>query len=172
MARTSEEAYSDNGVEVRQLLRDKVEAIRFCMFTTVEPDGSLRSRPLTTQQIEADGTVWFFVSASGEVASTIAQNPQVNLAYADRDDNVYATLRGSAAVVRDPVKAEELWSTMAGAWFPGGPKDPDLALIRVDVDEAEYWKPEGTKVGQFVSIYKAALTGTPPKPGEHRAVHF
>lgn len=172
MDRTSDAAYSEAGTQVRQQLRDRVQAIKVCMFTTVESDGSLRSRPLTTQQIEPDGTLWFFVPTTGDVAGAVAANAQVNLSYADHGDGVYATVRGSAYLVHDPLKAEELWSTLVAAWFPGGPTDPNLALIRVDVDEAEYWKPEGSKIGQFVSIAKAALTRTPPAEGEHRTVRF
>ncbi|MEP7209189.1 MAG: pyridoxamine 5'-phosphate oxidase family protein [Casimicrobiaceae bacterium] len=161
-----------NDVEARQTLRDRVRKIKFCMFTTADADGTLRSRPLTTQEIEPDGTIWFFVPTGGDVAAAIAANPNVNLAYADTGDNIFATLCGLAYVVHDREQAEALWSPIAAAWFPQGPADPNLALVRVDVDEAEYWKPEGTKIGQFVSIARAALTRTPPKEGEHRAVHF
>ena len=63
----------------------------------------------------------------------------------------------------------ELWNAMAGAWFTRGPDDPKLALLRVDVDKGEYWEPDVSKVVQFFSIAKAALTRTPPKHvGEHR----
>ena len=161
-----------NEIEARQQLRDRVQKIRICMFTTADADGTLHSRPLTTLEVEADGTLWFFVPSGGEVATAVAANPNVNVAYADPDDSIYATLCGMAYVVQDPQKAEALWTPIAAAWFPLGPSDPSLALLRVDVDEAEYWKPESTKVGQFISIAKAALTRTPPDEGEHRSVRF
>ncbi len=169
---TYSSTHESTDVEARALLRERVDKIKFCMFTTADTDGTLRSRPLTTQQVEPDGTIWFFVPASGEVAAAVGANPNVNLAYADTGDNVYATLCGTAYLVQDREKIEELWSTIVAAWFPQGPTDPNLALLRVDVDEAEYWKPEGTKIGQFVSIAKAALMRTPPRDGEHRAVRF
>jgi general stress protein 26 len=164
--------HAANDIEARQQLRDRVEKIRVCMFTTADADGSLRSRPLTTQQIEPDGTIWFFVPSTGEVAAAVAANANVNLAYADTSDGVYATLCGVAYLVQDHEKSEELWSPLVAAWFPQGPADPNLALVRVDVEEAEYWKPEGTRIGQFVSIAKAALMRTTPNEGEHREVRF
>ncbi len=169
---TYSSTHESNDVEARALLRERVDKIKICMFTTADADGTLHSRPLTTQQIEPDGTIWFFVPSTGEVAAAVTANPNVNLAYADTGDGVYATLCGAAYLVQDREKTEELWSTIAAAWFPQGPTDPNLALLRVDVEEAEYWKPEGTRIGQFVSIAKAALTRTPPNEGEHRAMRF
>ena len=169
---TQASMHESNAVEARQQLRERVDKIKFCMFTTADPDGTLRSRPLTTLQAEPDGTIWFFVAGNGEVAAAVTANPNVNLAYADTSDGVYATLCGSAYLIHDRMKIEELWTPMAAAWFPEGPSDSNLALLRVDVDEAEYWKPEGTKIGQFVSIARAAMTRTPPREGEHRAVRF
>jgi general stress protein 26 len=159
-------------MDAREQLRERVDKIRICMFTTADPDGTLRSRPLTTLQVEHDGTLWFFVPGNGEVAAAVTSNPSVNLAFADIDDSIYATVTGSAYLVHDREKIEELWTPMAAAWFPQGPADANLALLRVDVREAEYWKPEGTKIGQFVSIARAALTRTPPRDGEHRSMVF
>ena len=157
----------------RDGLAERVRDIKFCMLTSVDGDGSLRSRPLTVLEMDLDGTLWFFIAAQSEVAREISGHPAVSLSLADTGANRYIAMTGSAYLVQDREKVEALWSTMSGAWFPGGPDDPNLALMRVDVDEAEYWEPEGTKIGQFVSIYKAALTRTPPKDaGEHRRVTF
>jgi hypothetical protein len=38
-----------------------------------------------------------------------------------------------------PAKAKELWDPNYQTWFPAGPTDPHLALIRVRVERAEYW---------------------------------
>jgi general stress protein 26 len=171
MARVTDPRMSDT--TTRETLAERVRDIRYCMFTTVDAAGTLRARPLTVLEMGLDGTLWFFIAASGEVAREVSAHPQVSLALSDPGDNRYVALSGSAYLVQDREKVEALWNTMAGAWFPGGPDDPNLALMRVDVDEAGYWEPEGTKIGQFVSIYKAALTRTRPKDeGEHHRVTF
>jgi general stress protein 26 len=57
---------------------------------------------------------------------------------------------------------------MAQAWFPGGPTDPRLALLRVTVEHGEYWDAAG-RVVPFLSMLKAAVTHTEPRhAGEHR----
>jgi len=40
--------------------------------------------------------------------------------------------------VRDEATAKELWNVFAQAWFPEGVDDPHLALLRVDIEQAEY----------------------------------
>ena len=37
---------------------------RFAMLTTKEKDGTLRSRPMATMQLDSQGNLWFFTSLS------------------------------------------------------------------------------------------------------------
>jgi general stress protein 26 len=41
--------------------------------------------------------------------------------------------------VRDTEKMRALWSSGLDRWFPRGLDDPDLALLEVRIDKAEYW---------------------------------
>jgi general stress protein 26 len=153
----------------RRELWHKLEKVRFTMLTTHDLDGELASRPVTTQQAQEDGVLWFFVPVDGGIAEELGRDPRVMLNYVDLSDNLYVSLRGTGQILKDRAKVRDLWNAMAGAWFTQGPDDPKLALLRVDVDKGEYWEPEVSKVVQFFSIAKAALTRTPPKHvGEHR----
>jgi hypothetical protein len=69
----------------------------------------------------------------------VRQHRLVGLTYATPTDNTYVSLSGTAQVVVDQAKAEALRDPSYQAWFPGGPSDPDLALIKVTVELAEYW---------------------------------
>ena len=150
-----------------------IEDIRFGMFTSRTGTGALHSRPLTTQNRSLDGddagVLWFFVSRSSEVAEDVRNDGLVNIAYANLDDDTYVSIAGTATPVDDPAKAEALWSTPAKAWFPGGPTDPDLQLIAVRIEQAEYWDVKSSKMTQLFKMAKAAVTGKPPTDmGEHR----
>jgi general stress protein 26 len=151
-----------------------IKDIRFAMFTGRASDGTMRSRPLTTQNRdydEAEPTLWFFVQRDSEVARNVAADGNVNLAYADPDDDCYLSIAGRARCVDDPERARALWSMPAKAWFPGGPDDPTLQLLRVDVVHAEYWDVDDSKMVQFAKMAKAAVSGRPPRDmGEHRRV--
>ncbi|WP_198971556.1 pyridoxamine 5'-phosphate oxidase family protein [Xylophilus sp. ASV27] len=151
-------------------LWDLIEDIRFGMFTHRHPGGGLHSHPLTTQNqsIDEDATLYFFVPRSGEVASHMAADGNVNLAYAHPGKDRYVSITGTARIAQDPATVERLWTKMAEAWFPKGPNDPDLALLAVRIEEAEYWDVTDSKMVQLYKMAKAAVTGKPPQDmGEH-----
>ena len=64
-----------------------------------------------------------------------------------------------ARITKDRAKAEELWNTFLLAWFPKGLDDPNLALLEVDVEKAEYWDSPSSKVVQLIGFAKALATG-------------
>jgi general stress protein 26 len=156
----------------RAALWRRLETVRMAMVTTHDTDGQLAARPLTTQQAETSGVLWFFIPMEGEIADDLARDPRVALAYVDLADNLFVSLRGSGQVLKDRAKARSLWNALAGAWFPRGPDDPRLALLRIDVERGEYWDAGASRLVQFFSIARAALTHTPPRhPGNHREFH-
>ncbi len=143
--------------------------IRIAMLTTF--DGSaLRSRPMMTQQTPFDGTLWFFTSAGSLKAAELRAHPDVNLAYASTSDNRYVSISGHAALVRDPERAERLWNPLYRAWFPKGLDDPDVVLLKVEVERAEYWDADTSRMTDLVGLVKAVLTGKAYEAGEHRVV--
>jgi general stress protein 26 len=162
-----------NGMtEAQAELWEKIEDVRTAMLTTVEQDGSFRSKPMWTQGDRFDGTLWFFVSSESATATELARDPRVALAYATPDDDLYMSVSGRAALVDDRAKAEQLWNTYAEAWFPDGVDDPHLRLLRVEVEQAQYWEDDKPKVLQFAEIVIGAVTGKPPKSGEEKKLDF
>jgi len=158
----------------RKLLWELVKDIQFAMFTT-RADGRLRSRPMTTQNSEVDerASLWFFMSRGSEAVNDIGADPVVNVAYADPGRDAYVSISGEAAVVEDREKKEQLWSKLAEAWFPGGAGDPDLALVEVRIEDAEYWDVKESKVTQLFKMARAAVVSDPPTGmGEHGEVHM
>jgi PPOX class probable F420-dependent enzyme len=140
-------------------LRDLIKGIRVAMLTTVDEDGSLRSRPMATQKDDFEGELWFFTGADTAKTGEIARDQRVNLSYADPDDERYVSLSGTAELVRDRAKAKELWNPFLKAWFPQGVDDPNLVLLRVSVDKAEYWDSPSSKMVQLAGFLKAMATG-------------
>lgn len=151
-------------------LWDKIKDVRVAMLTTLEASGSLRSRPMYTQQAEFDGELWFFTSdTSGKVAE-IEGDSDVNLAYAEPKDSLYVSVSGKAEIVHDRAKIDELWNPSLNAWFKGGKDDPHIALLRVRVTEAEYWDDDHSKMSQLFGMVKAAVTGETYSGTEHGTV--
>jgi general stress protein 26 len=148
--------------EQRAELFKRIEKTPTCMLVTQEKGGSMRVRPMTTQRVEEPGVIWMFMGASSHLAADIEANPNVLLTYAETGDSAFAVVRGLATALRDPAKAKELWSKFAEAWFPGGPDDPNLSLMRIALSSAEHWEPPHGKVVQFLQIATAAITHNPP----------
>lgn len=153
--------------EVIAKLRGLIKNIDFAMLTTVDDDGSLRSRPMSTNgEVEFDGDLWFFTSASSHKVHEIERQPQVNASFARPDKQDYVSLSGRAELVRDPAKIKQLWKPELKAWFPNGPDDPDVALLKIHVHKAEYWDAPSSLVAHAFGLVKATLTRTPGPQGE------
>jgi len=116
-----------------------IRGIKVAMLTTQGPDGALHSRPMATQDVEFDRILWFFTAGDSGKAAEIREHPRVNLSYVSTQDHFYVSLSGRAELVKDREKAEELWSPAYRAWFPKGLEDPDLTLLKVEVESAEHW---------------------------------
>ena len=162
------EENSDPVKKLAELIKD----IKMAMLTTVDDDGSLRSRPMASQKIEFDGNLWFFTRASSAKVDEIDKHVEVNVSYADPGSNTYVSVSGKAQTLRDEAKAKELWNPMLKAWFPQGLEDPDLALLRVHVEKAEYWDSPSSTLVQIAGFVKAVATGHAYQPGrgEHEKV--
>jgi general stress protein 26 len=140
--------------------------IRFCMYTTFE-NGRIQSKPMTAQDIDSDGNIWFFASRKDNSASQTLAPADVTLIYSDPGKSSYLSISGTAEAVEDEKKKEELWNPMAKAWFQDGKDDPDLLMIRVNTEEASYWDSGSSKMIVFFSMIKAAITGSTPDGGDH-----
>lgn len=142
-------------------LAELIEDVEVAMLTTRTPDGRLVTRPLATQKVEFDGDLWFATSVDSGKVDEILQDPQVGVAYANPARNVYVSVSGRASIVDDRARIDALWSPAMKVFFPRGKDDPELRLIRVEAETAEYWDGPGSAVGKALYLAAAAVTGDP-----------
>ena len=140
-------------------LADLIDDIRVCMLTTVDTDGKPWSRPMAVQEVRFGGDLWFFTRDDSEKIEHIERNRKVGVAFAHPGRQDYVTMAGTAIVVKDKRKAEELWSEPARTWFPDGPDSPHLRLIKVEVERAEYWDSPSNPAVYVLGYLKARVTG-------------
>jgi len=151
-------------------LRELVKDIDFCMLTTIDEGGDLHSRPMSSNgDIDADGDIWFFTSASSHKVSEINQLPKVNVSFADPENQRYISVSGTAQLVRDRAKIE-LWRPEFKIWFPEGKDDPEVALLRVSLEKAEYWDSPSSTIGYALSFVSSLVTGKQPDMGENKKI--
>ncbi len=150
-------------------LNDMIGAIEIAMITSADADGLLHSRPMATQSAQDDGTVCFFTNARTSVAFE-AENSYVNVSYVDAKRSVYISIAGMASVLDDREKIAKLWDPAASAWFPKGLEDPDLRILRVQIESAEYWDVTSNALALLVGFARKAITGKSEGIGTHERI--
>jgi general stress protein 26 len=150
-------------------LCEMIKDIDFCMLTTVDENDELHSRPMSLNgDVDEEGNLWFFTSSSSHKASEIERTPNVNVSFVDTSDQRYVSISGTAQLVHDRNKIKELWKPVLKAWFPDGPDQPDVVLLKVKMTKAEYWDGPSSTISQAVSFVSAILTGKQVELGENK----
>ena len=146
-----------------------IEGARVCMLTTLDSAGRMVSRPMWTLHMDAQGAIRFMTSRSSTKASQLGQ---VHLAFVNVDDSDYVSITGRAELEFDRAIIDALWTAASEPWFPKGKDDPDLAVLRVDVEQAEYWDATDSRMVHLAAMAVAAVTGKPNKvlTGDHGVV--
>lgn len=156
----------DHAAELVELMKD----IRIAMLTTVDEEGHLTARPMTQQEVEFDGDLWFFVETDSPTVRNLERNPNAGVTLTS--PSTWISLSGKAIVVRDVAKAKELWNSWVEAWLPQGPDDPNTALIKFSADAGEYWNTPGGRVASLLSFAKSKITGNRYEGGENATVRL
>ena len=152
-------------------LREMIKKMDIGMLTTTDEDGTLRSRPMSTNgEIEFDGDLWFFTYGNSHKVLEVKHDPQVNVSFSSPENQRYVSMSGTAQLVRDKKKIEELWKPELKAWFPKGTDEPDIALLKVNVHKAEYWDSPSSMVAHAIGLVKALATGTTYDGGENKKI--
>ena len=151
---------------VAELAKD----IRIGMLTTIDEDGHFVSRPMAQQEVEFDGNLWFFSNRKARKVAHLSANPSASVTLSSND--TWISLNGTAEVVEDDLKADQLWNPFVEAWFPQGPHDESVVLVKFTSDTAEYWDTPGGRVASVISFVKAKVTGERYDGGENETVQL
>ena len=164
---------NDHASQVAELA-SKIKPVRFAMFTSVDQHGHLTSQPMTNQEVDADGALWFFTNSNTDLWQNIVASPKVNVSFAEPADSLYVSISGVAERIVDRARIDQLWNPMVAAWFPNGKDDPHVVLIKVVSKTVQYWDIKENKLSQMVQMAKAAMTGSTPDldPADHGKINL
>lgn len=159
--------------EARDKVFDLVADARIAMLASLGDGGRWHARPMATGKEPLDGALWFLTDARSGKIEELEQEPGVLLTYSDEGKQHYVSIAGQATISRERDKVHALWSEPARVWFPDGPDDPNIALIRVEPEVAEYWDAPSSTMVHLFGYAKALVTGERPEDvGENRTVVF
>lgn len=125
-----------NEEETVEIIKDLIKDVKVAMFTTIS-NGQLVSRPMRTQEMEFDGDLWFLTKKDTDKYRELSENPTVNLAYVDSS---YVSISGTAEFVQDEAKKKEYWNPVLGKLLETSADDPDVVLVKITPEKAEYWE--------------------------------
>lgn len=150
--------------DAKQTVYDMLKGFSTAMFVTFGHDGRPSARPMHLARVEdGAGEVWFFTGKHGSLVEDL-QRKGTTLLVMQNENSAYLSVHGQARIVQDKARAKELWSEPYKVWFPGGPEDPELALIAVALVDAEYWDNRGMNKLEYVfEAAKAYVQGKKPE---------
>ena len=140
-----------------------MKKISICMLASWDGH-ELHARPMGAYVRREDDAIYFLTDARHHKDQDIARYPKVCLAFADTSGQKYVSLAGVTEVSSDRGKIRELWGTPAKALWDSA-DDPNIRILKVTPEEAQYWDSPGTAVS-YVKMAAAALTGSRPDMGE------
>ncbi|QJW98730.1 pyridoxamine 5'-phosphate oxidase family protein [Frigoriglobus tundricola] len=151
-------------------LHDLLAEFGTAMLVTRTGEGQLRARPMALAELEPDGTLWFLTDRHSAKVDELGRDPHVGVTM--QSQTRFVSVSGRAAPVEDRERVSRLWKLEWKVWFPGGPDDPNLVLLRVSVDAGEYWDNGGTGGLKYLfEAGKALLTGSRPNVEGDAKIH-
>lgn len=127
-----------NLAEIAEKMRD----IDVAMLSTHSEGGAIAGRPMSNNQdVDYDGSSYYFTWEKSEVVAEIERDANVSLAFKG-DDGFWVAVEGKAEIIRDKAAFEEHWNEDIDEWFEQGTDTPGLAMIKIEAMRAHYWDGE------------------------------
>lgn len=140
--------------EVRKRMWEKMEDSPFLMIRLRGSD--THSEPMTAQlDKDAGGKFWFYTSRGNRIAAGGPAMAQ----FVSKDHKIFACIAGTLDEERDSAVIDRYWSKQTEAWFKGGRNDPDLLMLRFELDDAEIWEADATMTGFFKMLTGSKIEG-------------
>lgn len=140
-------------------LKELVDNIDICLFCTAIDKGSLHAVPMSRQEVDEQGNIWFIANADSDTCRNINADKKVSLHFSKVSDYEFLIVTGTAELSRDQARIDKYWNSFMEAWFEQGKEDPNICLIKVTSEAAEYWETKDGKVLTMLKIAASALTG-------------
>ena len=148
-------------MNTREHLFELTKHFKIAMLVTHEQDGGFHSRPMAVAEIKPDADAYFSTSLESPKIAEIEADPRVLITFQGRDE--FASIEGTATVLRDRALVDRLWAEDWRLWFPDGKDDPTLCILKVSAQRGEYWDTTGVEGIKFLfEGVKAIVQGRQP----------
>ena len=154
--------------EAVKKLKELAEDARTCMMATALDKRPLSSRPMSVQEVDEQGILWFISGKDSDKNYDLKKDSELQLFFLNNGSSEYLSVYGVAEIYTDRQTIDEHWSKMANAWFEDGKDDPNVSIIGVKPKDVRYWDTKHGKLVDMALMLYAAVTGenTGAKGGE------
>ena len=146
------------GREALDKLKELAEDARTCMFCTELDKQPFSCRPMSLQEVDEEGNLWFISSADSNKNFEISRDNRTQLIFMNNSSAEYLSIYGNSQIFKDRRIIEEQWTPMVNAWFEGK-DDPNVTVIRVNPTDVYYWDSKTSKIVTLAKMATAAVTG-------------
>ncbi|HEX7822137.1 MAG TPA: pyridoxamine 5'-phosphate oxidase family protein [Sphingobium sp.] len=142
------------------------KALEHSPFIMVNLTGDhVHSLPMTAQlDRDANHAFWFYTTRDNRLAKGGAAMAQ----FSAKGHDLFACISGTLREEIDPSIIDRYWSNQVEAWYEGGRNDPNLLMLRFDLDDAEIWTMEMGVKGLFKLMTGKKIN--PQEAGQHAQV--
>ncbi|MES2575891.1 MAG: pyridoxamine 5'-phosphate oxidase family protein [Bacteroidota bacterium] len=158
----NENLYNKESIDKLKSLVNDIKVAVFCTELSKVP---IHSRPMSVQEVDDEGNLWFISSKTSNKNFEIELDNQVQLFFSNVSNSQYLSLYGLATIYKDQEKIDELWTPIAKAWFDQGKEDPNVTVIKVTPSDAYYWDSKDGKIITLLKMASAAVFGNQPEIG-------
>jgi general stress protein 26 len=121
-----------------------INKIDICLLATRDDGGELHARPMSNNgQVEWDGRSWYFAPSDGRLVAELRSDPSVVAAYRADEGFTFVSVSGRATIETSVELKKQFWLPELERWFPNGPEDANVTLIRLDAERAQWWTANG-----------------------------
>ncbi|MEN9678245.1 MAG: ral stress protein 26 [Verrucomicrobiota bacterium] len=159
---------NDNQIEkLHGLLKD----FSTVMLVTMD-GGECHARPMAVVRVDENTDLWLFTSRESAKVREIEADARVQV-LGQNGWTSCVVFAGYAQVVADRALIRDLWKPAFKVWFPDGAEDPNIVLLHITGERAEYC--DSTGLNRFSYLFqsiKAVATGTTPeiREGDQHAI--
>ncbi len=155
---STENLKSKEAIEKLQTMVNSIDIGMLC--TRPDSKGNIHTVPMSRQEVDDEGNIWFLFSAESESHQNLQKNSKVTLIYSNVKSYEFLTVDGIGEISTDQARIDKYWNKMIEAWFEKGRQDPNIRLLKVVTDDAYYWDNKSNKVVTFLKVAASAITGS------------
>ncbi len=157
--------------DIEERLWKALEDERTGMLGLTGPDAD-HMQPMTGFCERGPGAIWFFLRRDNHLIQSLSQGAKAMYCLNTKDHEVWACIAGSLYEQHDQERIDKYWNPVVAAWFPEGKDDPELTLLRLDLDDAQVWVSRKGPIRFALEIAKANLTKSEPDLGDQARLNL